>query len=256
MNILHADFTPRPIRSAVPHKHPNREIILTFYGSYTSEIGGVRYELQKGDILVIPPGLMHHETSDSFYRNIFIQTDCTDFPDEVFKVHDDDNGVYALMKVVTRVFSEKGDNYKQILNSVGESIFLFINKYRKQVCRYPFVSAIKNLAFEHIPDESFNINEAISGMGYNKDYVRRVFFKEIGQTPSEYLMALRISRAKDLLLYDEAARIAEIAAKCGYKDSYYFTRVFKKHTGLSPSALRRGGESAAPIYAECVRLRG
>jgi len=56
--------------------------------------------------------------------------------------------------------------------------------------------------------------------------------------PSKYITEYRIRRAKDLLEYG-GIPVAEIAECVGYVDCFYFSRVFKKCTGLSPSAYRK-----------------
>ncbi|MFX3648513.1 MAG: helix-turn-helix domain-containing protein [Paenibacillus sp.] len=68
-------------------------------------------------------------------------------------------------------------------------------------------------------------------------YLSRLFKNQIGLGPIEYLIHVRVHRAKQYLLRSEA-RIQEIASNVGYADMYYFSRLFKKHTGLSPLQFR------------------
>ncbi len=65
----------------------------------------------------------------------------------------------------------------------------------------------------------------------------RRFRSAFGHTPSEHLYALRLERAKELLL-QTALPIKEIARDCGFENEYYFSNFFKKHQGLSPTAYR------------------
>lgn len=65
------------------------------------------------------------------------------------------------------------------------------------------------------------------------------FKKETGYRPVEYVAAVRIGRAKELLMNSDM-RISEIAESCGFDNMYYFSNSFKRHTGLSPSAFRKG----------------
>lgn len=62
-----------------------------------------------------------------------------------------------------------------------------------------------------------------------------------GQAPKEYLIALRMRNAMDLLLHTDLP-VKQVAAAVGYDDPLYFSRLFKKRTGTAPSELR-GGES-------------
>jgi AraC-like DNA-binding protein len=65
----------------------------------------------------------------------------------------------------------------------------------------------------------------------------RRFRSAFGHTPSEHLYALRLERAKELLL-QTAHPVKKIARDCGFENEYYFSNFFKKHEGLSPSAYR------------------
>ncbi|MDD7652976.1 MAG: helix-turn-helix transcriptional regulator [Candidatus Faecousia sp.] len=64
-----------------------------------------------------------------------------------------------------------------------------------------------------------------------------MFRKETGQTISAYVSHIRIEKSK-ALLRQPGVPIAEIAGLCGFEDQSYFTRVFKKQTGISPKQYR------------------
>lgn len=63
------------------------------------------------------------------------------------------------------------------------------------------------------------------------------FKKELNVTPSDYLISARIHLAKQLLLENNLS-IGEIATRCGYSDTYYFSNAFRYHTGVCPSKYR------------------
>ena len=65
-----------------------------------------------------------------------------------------------------------------------------------------------------------------------------LFERQMGVSPNMYLTDLRIQKAK-LLLRTSNLSIAHIAESIGYRDHFYFSRVFKKETGLSPTLYRR-----------------
>ncbi len=66
---------------------------------------------------------------------------------------------------------------------------------------------------------------------------RDVFRESFGCAPSEYIIDLRLQRARDLLTGTDLS-IAEIAELCGYSDEMYFMRLFHKKTGLSARTYR------------------
>src|SRR5690606_26914943 len=67
--------------------------------------------------------------------------------------------------------------------------------------------------------------------------LNRRFKNALGQTPLEYLQEIRISTAKDLLKTSNLS-ISENAAKDGYEDTSYFSRLFKAHLATTPNAYR------------------
>lgn len=73
---------------------------------------------------------------------------------------------------------------------------------------------------------------------YNFDYMNRIFKKVNGQTIFSYLTQTRLEHAK-MLLQNTSMKVAEIGKRVGFPDEYYFSRVFKKHIGISPIAYAR-----------------
>ena len=90
-------------------------------------------------------------------------------------------------------------------------------------------------AFFHVPLTVAHIAE---NLGYNADYLNRVFRKTYNRTLMEELHRARIEHARHLLLYG-ASDIKEVARKCGFKDVSYFSRLFKRHEKVTPIAFRR-----------------
>ncbi|WP_100407400.1 response regulator transcription factor [Bacillus solitudinis] len=86
--------------------------------------------------------------------------------------------------------------------------------------------------YEHYQNELSveTIGEALSLSG---DYVRHIFKKETGKTILEYVTWYRVEKAKELLLVD-SLKVYEISEAVGYKTSQYFSKVFKKMTGMTP----------------------
>lgn len=73
---------------------------------------------------------------------------------------------------------------------------------------------------------------------FNASYLSSYFASYNGEGFSEYLNKIRLEKAMELLLTTELT-ISEISASVGYSDQSYFTKVFKKQTGISPSQFRR-----------------
>jgi AraC-like DNA-binding protein len=84
--------------------------------------------------------------------------------------------------------------------------------------------------------------EVAEAVGVSEDYLSRVFSRELGLSPWEYLNRYRIQRAKELL-HRTNDSIRAIAHQVGFKDQAYFSRVFRKQTGLSPNEFRGTAEA-------------
>jgi len=75
-------------------------------------------------------------------------------------------------------------------------------------------------------------------IGITEDHLTFCFRQELGTTPIDYLHRYRINQAKRMLK-ESQDRITEIALNVGFSDSGYFSRVFRRATGMSPEAFRR-----------------
>lgn len=74
--------------------------------------------------------------------------------------------------------------------------------------------------------------------GYSHIHIMRLFRKETGQTPHEWLTEIRMNRAKELLSTTEDT-VERIAAECGFRSDSHFKILFKKLTGLTPGIYRK-----------------
>ena len=74
--------------------------------------------------------------------------------------------------------------------------------------------------------------------------LRRKIYAMTGMTSVAYILHVRLSKAKDILQTEPQMPIAEISLKCGFEDSGYFTKVFKQHYGMTPSAYRKEGKAS------------
>ncbi|MBQ4510081.1 MAG: helix-turn-helix transcriptional regulator [Clostridia bacterium] len=82
-------------------------------------------------------------------------------------------------------------------------------------------------------------NEELSKLcGISKFYFIKLFKKNLGVSPQEYYAKLIIDKSSNLLINTNYS-ISEIAKLCGIEDALYFSRMFKKHTSMSPCAYRK-----------------
>lgn len=89
---------------------------------------------------------------------------------------------------------------------------------------------------EHL-SENLVLEDIAQYAHINSSYLSRTFKKECGYSITEYITAMRIERAKDLLA-NSSLLTYEIAEQIGINDSSYFSLLFKKHTGLTPTEYK------------------
>ncbi len=80
------------------------------------------------------------------------------------------------------------------------------------------------------------VEDALASVPYNEDYFRRAFREKIGLTPQKFRELKRMEFAANRL--GEGLSVKLVAAELGYTDPYFFSRMFKRHLGVSPSTYR------------------
>lgn len=96
--------------------------------------------------------------------------------------------------------------------------------------------------FEDHYSEKISLDTIAENTYMSPFYISRVFKSETGDTPIHHLIKIRLEKAMELL-QKEGRSIQETAAMVGYEDAYHFSKLFKKHYGISPSKAKQGAES-------------
>lgn len=97
----------------------------------------------------------------------------------------------------------------------------------------------QTLAYIHANFASTISREQIANqIGVSPDYITRLFREATGRSPWQYLIALRVQRAAELLQRSSIS-ITEVGANVGFNDPAYFSRTFRKEMGLSPQQYRQ-----------------
>lgn len=81
------------------------------------------------------------------------------------------------------------------------------------------------------------VGQIADAMYVSESQLRRTFSNVLHQSPSQFLLSVRMEQARNLLLYSRRS-VCEIAECCGFSSFYYFCRVFKQRTGITPSQYR------------------
>ena len=135
---------------------------------------------------------------------------------------------------------EQLDNLNSVLplmQQMFRGYCLLVRKHSMKDYSPPVQKAIACIDADLAGDLSLsNLSAALNISG---SYLSTLFKKEMGQTLTEFINQRRIDHAKHLLRATRL-QIQTIAQHCGIMDVHYFSKVFRKHTGLSPKQYREG----------------
>ena len=101
--------------------------------------------------------------------------------------------------------------------------------------RHPLDPIFARMA-EH-PDEMLRLSDVAGMVGKSRSRTAHLFTEVYGKSFKVMQREIRMTKAAELLTASKGAGIKEIAARCGYEDPLYFSRVFRKHYGIPPSKI-------------------
>ena len=149
------------------------------------------------------------------------------------------------------------ENTEEILAESGKNIESAITYAKKMISQAITIrdqnSGNKNRSIlktavdfidEHYMDEDISLNTAANVANVSSNHFSALFSQNMGQTFIEYLTTLRMNKAKELLRCT-GMRSSEVAGEVGYKDAHYFSYLFKKTQGMTPSEYRKAREEKA-----------
>ena len=99
------------------------------------------------------------------------------------------------------------------------------------------ISDAKLYMSEHFTDPNLMLQDVAKSVNMSNSRFSTVFSQQNGQTFTEYLISLRLGKAKEMLR-TTGVKSTQIARECGYNDSHYFSYIFKKNVGITPSEYR------------------
>ncbi|MBQ8032252.1 MAG: helix-turn-helix transcriptional regulator, partial [Butyrivibrio sp.] len=153
---------------------------------------------------------------------------------DVNEIFDMNSDVYALVQQM------EGKELTEWFASIALKMHELIAGKRTDTTR-SFVSKAKDYVADHYMDQDLSIDFMCSYLGVSSAYFSTVFKKETGKTFVGYLTDFRMEKAERMLIEtDEKTYI--IAQEVGYSDPNYFSYVFKKQFGVSPSKYKAGKE--------------
>lgn len=217
------------------------EIVFYLAGENATIVDGVEIHDCAGSIRYMPKGqsqgkyTVQHLSEYTSCIDIYFDTD-SPMPEHAIGLLNNGNLKDKFMKLFD-TWQKKGIGY------YASSMMLFydiISSFQKQ--QHFYLSGIQKehmqRAYEYIRENyktpDFNYKELCRATGLEYAYFSELFKKTFKMSPVRFVTKMRIDYAKELLVTNRRS-VSEIAEMCGFSNTYYFSNVFKKQTGFSPT---------------------
>ncbi len=113
-----------------------------------------------------------------------------------------------------------------------------MNGYGTKNQKYKVIETAEKYLQANSCDPALNMEEAARSSNVSEAYFRRLFKEKYSMSPYQYILEIRINKAKEMLLMDEAS-VSEISEACGFSNLYSFSRSFKENVGVSPVTFKK-----------------
>lgn len=247
----------------IPHTHPHIEMMKIIKGPVNVKIGFDNYTCNKGDLIFVPPNVIHEATADTFDKNLVglvFDAEAFDFrfTNYNFKIMFDNN------KIFNYIFTPEHEFYEEINRHFVNAVVRFHNRndtYKLEVSAHILllISALVNF---YVPDLEKVSNDTFfkiqSALDYiNKHYAEKIYtstlsnilkicddhfirmFKEaMHMTPNQFIVNVRIQQAM-ILLSSTLLPISEIAERVGFSSYAHFCNTFIKKNNITPISYRQ-----------------
>jgi AraC-like DNA-binding protein/mannose-6-phosphate isomerase-like protein (cupin superfamily) len=255
------------------HTHVDfSELVIVLQGKATHIVDNEKFLINKGDVFVISNNTAHGYESTENFRicNIMYR------PETILSVDYDikkSAGFHALfmlepyftkehrfnsslklnptdferIKSITDTmlseYENNEDGHKTILISDFLKLIVILSRLYSldTITNKPdIINIAKTVSYiENHYTEAISIQNLAEYAHYSPRHFTRIFTETYNTTPIDYITSLRISKACTLLK-ESRLSISDISLQCGFSDSNYFSRIFKKRMGTSPKLYRQG----------------
>ena len=219
-----------------PHSHGDWELIYNISGQGTMRINGTAYPFTPGSITLCPPNWEHSKTSEEGFEDYYLGISGWNLPPKVYVLEDDQAGrIAGLLSILTLTWREKGAD--SVCQDLLRAVIGLLQPALSGTDGNKFVQLLRLRIIARFTDPALKMQDLHQDIPINADYLRRLFRQEHAMSPHEYLIKLRLDHAAHLLRY-EGVSVAEAAFRSGFYDPLYFSRLFHRHMGTTPTQWR------------------
>ena len=238
------------------HTHPFTELFYVVDGKGEFNIQGQRFPVKANDFVIINPQVEHTELSspDEPLEYIVLGINGLSFsnltpvsegghPFSFFNLRDEQKDILRYLNAMVQEATSQQMSYELVCHNLLEILLIKILRHQhfdlevgKQSKATKDISFIKHY-LETYYHESIQLEDLASMTHLSRFYISHSFKKEIGMSPMEYLIAIRIKESK-ILLRTTNYSISQVADIVGFTTPTYFSKQFRKSTGISPTDYR------------------
>ena len=207
---------------------------LCIDGQITYIQNGREYICAEGCAVILPKGGTYFIKRDKSGTFPLINFDCLDFLCDTVTVVPVRNAeeLIADYERMKKLFCFD-ENRAQIF-----SIFYgMLHKLRSDNIPRELLGGVRLINSDYC-DASITNKKLAAECNISEVYFRKLFTKHFGISPKQYIIDLRIQKAKQLLT-EGVMSVSVISEKCGFSNPYHFCSLFKQHTGVTPSEYRK-----------------
>ena len=212
-------------------KRPYGAISYKISGTSEFEIDGKKLFVKPKDILFIPANTDYtakYSVNDSIIIHV---TDCNYTSPECICVENKELVEYLFFNLLT--LWEKNHSVNQAKSCIYDIFYKILGEH---LSYNPTFKNMLEYINKHFCDADLSISNVCCKYYISKSTAQRLFLKNTGISPKQYLLKLRMEKAMFLLAEGDLL-IKDIALQCGFKDEKYFSKIFQEKIGCPPSQL-------------------
>ena len=225
-----------------PFVHSNYYINIVFKGSAILKFDNKEFEIKTGDLFFTFPNQKFSIDADSKFTFLYISFNGSGAVPLLNNFHINrgncvfrnfDNVIPFWINAVKRINYINASVLTESVLKYTLSFMDDLDSIDKEYKEDKFES-ILNYINHNFTSNDMSIKKVADIFFYNEKYLSSLFIKKTGMKFSQYLNNLRIEHAIKLCKKGET-NVLEISNECGFTDRFYFSKVFKKNTGKTPS---------------------
>ncbi len=241
-------FTIVPAKNIVACPRKSHGFAYFIDGEATYTFPRKKISVKPKTLLFLPQGISY-----KIYRPVISHCIIVDFftkndsliPDP-FAFESNFDELFDVFNDLKKVFLTKPRNMISEAKSLFYKILSILQHYEKAdyvpSSHYLRIEPAVKFIQEHFTTADLNIDQLAEIAGISPRYLSQEFYRCFKLSPKQYIIKQQLSLARELLLRSEFS-ILEIAISCGFKNEYYFSKLFKDKIGVPPSTYRKNHRS-------------